>query len=119
VIEQMTPTAAIAARPKTTLVSLLVVAFLCGAAAGAVGMRRYAFRAAHHSIALSESKAMTLARWRSKLDLTDNQAAQIRTILDDFNKYYDNVVAEGHERIIQVLTPEQRAKFEKMLRERY
>jgi Spy/CpxP family protein refolding chaperone len=115
----MTPTAAIASRPKTTLVSLLVVSFLFGAAAGALGMRRYAFRAAHHSIALAESKEMTLARWRNKLNLTDAQAAQIRTILDDFNKYYDNVVAEGHERILQVLTPEQRRKFEKMLHERY
>lgn len=116
----MTATAsAIATRPKTTLISLLLIAFLCGAAAGALGMHDYAFRNAHHYIALQESKAHTLDRWRAKLDLTDDQAAQIRLILDDFNKYYDNVLAEGHERILQVLTPEQRRKFEKMLRERY
>ncbi len=110
---------AIATRPKTTLVSLLVVAFLCGAAAGAVGMRNYAFRAAHHSIQLTESKKDTLARWRTKLNLSDDQIAQLSMILDDFNKYYDNVLAEGHERILQVLNSEQRRKFQKMLEERY
>ncbi len=110
---------AIAARPKTTLVSLLVVSFLCGAAAGAVGMRNYAFQNAHHQILLSEAKKHTLERWRTELNLSDAQSAQILVILEDFNKYYDNVLAEGHERILQVLTPDQRRKFEDSLRERY
>ena len=109
---------AIAARPKLMLVGLLSVAFLGGAAVGAVMMRTYAFREAHHVIILSERKADTLARWRQKLNLTDDQAAQINLILDDFNKYYDNVLAEGHERIVQVLTPEQRVKFERMVSQR-
>ncbi len=82
-------------------------------------MHRYAFRVAHHELILAENKRSTLDRWRKELSLTDDQSAQILTILDDFNKYYDNVLAEGHERIIQVLTPEQRRKFEKMMRERY
>jgi Spy/CpxP family protein refolding chaperone len=115
----VTTDSAIASRPKTTLVSLLVVAFLCGAAAGAVGMRRYAFNAARIDSVGRESKEMTLARWKDKLNLTDDQTDQLRTILDDFNRYYDNVLGEGHERILQVLNPEQRQKFEKMLHERY
>jgi Spy/CpxP family protein refolding chaperone len=82
-------------------------------------MRNYAFRAAHHSIQLTESKKDTLDRWHTKLNLTDEQIAQLSVILDDFNKYYDNVLAEGHERILQVLTPAQRQKFQKMLEERY
>ncbi len=110
---------AIASRPKTTLVTLLFVAFLCGGAAGAVGMKSYAFRVAHHEIQLSESKKDTLDRWRQTLKLSDQQSAEIALILDDFNKYYDNVLAEGHERIIQVLNPEQRRKFEKMVHELY
>lgn len=110
---------AIASRPKTTVVSLMVVAFLCGAAAGAVGMRSYAFRAARVSFSKHESEEMTLSRWKQKLNLTDTQTDQLRSILDDFNRYYDNVLGEGHERILQVLTPEQRQKFEKMLHERY
>jgi Spy/CpxP family protein refolding chaperone len=110
---------AIASRPKMALISLMAVAFLCGAAAGAVGMKSYAFRSAHHYIALQESKEITLQRWRKKLNLSDDQSAQIRLILEDFNKYYDNVVAEGHERIMQVLTPDQKRRFEKMLRERF
>jgi len=114
-----TTDSAIASRPKTTVVSLLVVAFLCGAAAGAVGMRSYAFDAARKAFAHRESEEMTLARWKEKLNLTQEQTDQLRMILDDFNRYYDNVLGEGHERIIQVLNPEQRAKFEKMLHERY
>ena len=115
----MTTPAAIATRPKAALVSLLIVTFLCGAAAGAVGMRRYAMYAAHKTAVRTEAKEMTLERWRLQLDLSEEQTAQLRTILDDFNKYYDNVLAEGHERILQVLTPDQRKKFEKMLHERY
>lgn len=80
-------------------------------------MKNYAFRVAHHEIQLSESKKDTLDRWRQKLKLTDTQSAEIALILDDFNKYYDNVLAEGHERIIQVLDPEQRRKFDTMLHE--
>jgi Spy/CpxP family protein refolding chaperone len=114
-----TTDSAIASRPKTTVVSLLVVAFLCGAAAGAVGMRSYAFNAARVGFLHHESEEMTLARWKQKLNLTEDQTAQLRMILDDFNRYYDNVLGEGHERIIQVLNPEQRQKFEKMLHERY
>jgi Spy/CpxP family protein refolding chaperone len=110
---------AIAARPKTTLVSLLVVSFLCGAAAGAVGMRNYAYQTAHHHIILTEAHKDTMERWRKELNLTDDQSAQILMILDDFNKYYDNVLAEGRERIIQVLTPAQRQKFERLAHERY
>jgi len=114
-----TTDSAIVSRPKTTMVSLLVVAFLCGAAAGAVGMRSHAFNAARVSMVQRESEEMTLARWKVELNLTQDQTDQLRIILDDFNRYYDNVLGEGHERIIQVLNPEQRQKFEKMLHERY
>ena len=109
---------AIAARPKVTLIALFSLAFLGGAAVGAVMMRSYAFREAHHAIILHERKEDTLARWRDKLQLTDDQAAQIGLILDDFNKYYDKVLAEGHERIVQVLNAEQRKKFERMVTQR-
>ena len=78
-------------------------------------MKNYAFRVAHHEIALSESKKDTLSRWSKSLNLTPDQSAQIALILDDFNKYYDSVLSEGHERIVQVLNPEQRRKFEKMV----
>ena len=82
-------------------------------------MKEYAFRVAHHEAVLSENKKNTLTRWRKELDLTDDQTAKLRMMLDDFNKYYDNVLAEGHERILQILTPRQRQLFEKKLRERY
>lgn len=109
-----TATSTIAARPKTTLVSLLIVAFLCGAAGGAAVMRSYPARAPQQSN-LTEPIDETLARWKDRLDLSPDQMQQLRSILDDFHKYYDNVVAEGHGGIMKVLKPEQRVKFEKMM----
>lgn len=114
----VTAESAIASRPRAVAVSLVVIAFLCGSAVGAVGMRAYAFRVARTAVWRTEVREHTLQRWRKKLSLTDEQVAQLALILDDFNKYYDDVSAEGHERILQVLTPEQRTKFQKMMQER-
>ena len=65
------------------------------------------------------TRQATLGRWREQLHLTDQQTHQMSMILDDFDKYYDSVLAEGHERILQVLNPDQRRKFEKMVQELY
>lgn len=60
---------------------------------------------------------ITLDKWKKELSLSDAQAAQIETVLDDFSKYYDNVLADGNSRILQILDERQRIKFERMLRE--
>jgi Spy/CpxP family protein refolding chaperone len=58
------------------------------------------------------------------LKLTPQQAEEIGTILDDFMMYYqtlqaqmDEVRASGKDRILKILTPEQREKFGRMLSE--
>ncbi len=56
--------------------------------------------------------------WKKKLDLTEDQTRQITSILDDFSHYYDNVLADGNTRIMQVLNPEQKQRFQQMLSER-
>jgi hypothetical protein len=61
--------------------------------------------------------SMSVAEWKQGLDLSDQQTVQLTSILDDFARYYDNVLADGNSRIMQILNPEQRRKFDRMLRE--
>ena len=60
----------------------------------------------------------TVDEWKKKLDLTDDQTRQITSILDDFSRYYDNVLADGNTRIMEVLNSEQKQRFQQMLSER-
>jgi len=59
---------------------------------------------------------MSVREWKEQLDLSDQQTVQLTSILDDFSHYYDNVLADGNSRIMQILNDEQRRKFEQMLR---
>jgi len=102
----------------------IMLVFLSGAAAGALGMR-YGL----HSLIQKPGpywkeggKEVSLQRFRRELDLTAEQAEQMETVLDDFVLYYqtlqtqmDEVRASGKERILRILNPDQRKRFEKMM----
>ena len=60
---------------------------------------------------------MSVGEWKRKLDLSDDQAIQLTSILDDFSRYYDNLLADGNTRILQILNTDQKKKFEKMMLE--
>jgi Spy/CpxP family protein refolding chaperone len=67
-------------------------------------------------------KEISLQRFRRELDLTAEQAGQMEAVLDDFVLYYqtlqtqmDEVRASGKDRIVRILNPEQRKRFEKMV----
>ena len=60
---------------------------------------------------------ISVREWKEELDLTDQQTVQLTSILNDVFRYYDNVLADGNTRIMQILNPEQRRKYEQMLRE--
>ncbi len=58
---------------------------------------------------------------RRELKLTPDQSQRLKTILDDFVKYHqdletqiEDVRATGRNRILQMLTPEQRKRFEQL-----
>ncbi|MBI5283221.1 MAG: hypothetical protein HY858_16170 [Candidatus Solibacter usitatus] len=106
--------------PKILLVLLAV--FLCGAAAGALTVRLAPVRSAAAGGWEQGGREMTIAMMKKELDLTPAQAAEIETVLDEFVLYYANLQgqmddfrSEGKTRIVRVLTPEQRARFEKMM----
>jgi len=111
-----------ATKPQTTSTASailpLVLVFLCGVSVGALVMNMGLHRSLHGASTNASPKApntITVERWKHELNLTDKQVAQIVQILDDFSKYYDNVVADGNTRIMQVLDPKQQAEFQKML----
>ena len=119
----MQPESALATLPrpneKVAIVSFLLV-FLCGALLGAVIMSVSGHAGLHAPVHGTRTEpgslSMSVMEWKQQLDLTEEQTAQITSILDDFSRYYDNVLADGNTRIIQILNPVQRGKFERMLR---
>jgi Spy/CpxP family protein refolding chaperone len=66
-------------------------------------------------------KEQAMAMLQRELNLTAVQKDQVAAILDDYKRYYGNIQdqveevrATGKSRILQVLDPEQRTKFEKL-----
>ncbi|MFL6463270.1 MAG: hypothetical protein ACJ73N_02530 [Bryobacteraceae bacterium] len=101
--------------PKV-LVTFLVI-FLCGAAFGSVLTRSYI----HKRIDEKRPIAITLQNLKAELRLTPDQEKIITKELDDYVKYYQNiqeeredVAAVGKRRIFDVLTPEQKKRFNKI-----
>lgn len=105
--------------PRVLLTLLLV--FLAGACAGGVvvrvGLHRY-FPGANPSADLSYE------RLKKDLNLTAEQSEQIKSILDDFVKFNDDLKAQiddtratGKNRIMIVLNPDQKKRFEKICSE--
>ena len=106
------------------ILTTLVLIFLCGALAGAITMRSGLHDKLHRSAATywkEDQNEFSYDRLKKELNLTPDQAARLKTILDDFAKYHqdleaqiDDVRATGRNRIVQMLTPEQRQKFEQL-----
>jgi len=103
----------------------LVAVFLAGASAGALTMS-LGFREKLHTAvgraAREPSREVILHNFKTKLGLTAEQANEITMVLEDYRHYYqslqdqlDDLRATGKNRIVQVLDPAQRAKFEKLL----
>ncbi len=106
------------------IVFTLALVFLTGAAAGGLGMR-YGMKvvSAQNGPSWKESgKEVTLQMFRKELKLSDAQAAEVETVLDDFMMYYqtlqaqmDEVRGSGKERILKILNEEQKAKFNRVM----
>jgi hypothetical protein len=103
---------------------LLLTVFLCGMAAGALALRLTGVAAARPTVTnwKDASREITIAHLKSELDLTEDQAREVETVLDDYVLYYqnlqgqlDDVRAQGRDRILKILNPEQKKKFNKMM----
>lgn len=102
---------------RAAIFSLLLV-FLCGAVAGAIVMS-VSRNIRHVSTPVSANfSSMSVTQMKSDLNLTDDQARQLTSILDDFSHYYDNLLADGNSRILEILNPDQKKRFTQMIEER-
>ena len=67
------------------------------------------------SFETSAGKALYFERLQRELNLTPEQSEQMQSVLNDFWQYYRTVLSDSKQRVEQLLTEEQRQKFEKML----
>jgi hypothetical protein len=109
------------------ILGVLLLVFLGGASAGAMAFRLGWLGGARSTPpsfgAWRESdKLLYLDTLKRELDLTPDQSAKIEASLDDLVMFYQNLQtqmddlrAQGKRRIVEVLTEEQRRKFEKRM----
>jgi len=104
---------------RVAMGAVLVVIFLCGAAAGALAMNSRAHLRMHQAAVFdaASGRALRFDRLQRELNLTPPQAEQVSSILGDMWQYYRTVITDSKSRVEQVLTPEQRQKFEQILRD--
>jgi hypothetical protein len=107
------------------IASTLLLVFMAGAAAGMLGMR-YGLhdrlhRVAAASLTRDSNHDAVLQDFKTKLDLSSEQTEQIAVVLEDYGHYYeslqdqlDDLRSTGLSRILKILQPGQREKFEKM-----
>ena len=117
-----------ASKGSRKAVLLVFLVFVLGIALGGVGVYVLTTRVlAAHSQPTLHNPANTMAMYTRDLNLTSDQQKQIQAIFSDTRaRYaalhdksdpeYERVRQEGRERIRETLTPEQRPKFEDLLR---
>jgi len=100
---------------KTAIVTLILV-FLCGGVLGAILMT--AVHPGMHKAGqpIPVGLSVSISEWKSELDLSDEQVRQLTSTLGDFGRYYENLLADGNTRIVQVLTPAQRIRYQELLK---
>src|SRR5690348_6101119 len=99
--------------PKLACALALTLVFLCGGAIGALVMDlRVHNRYRTPVFDTPAGKAQYYERLQRELNLTPAQSEQIRSELNDFWDYYRTVLTESKRRVEEILTEEQRVKFE-------
>lgn len=108
------------------VLTTLVMVFMAGALAGAIAMQAGLHAELHRGATYwqGEKSQFSYDQLKTQLNLTPDQANKLKTILDDFVKYHDDLEAQiedvratGRNRIIQILNPEQRKRFNQLSRE--
>src|SRR5579871_3080119 len=110
------------------ILALLLLILLCGALAGALAMRSSVHAKLHQNSAGywkdRSTELFSYSKLKTELNLTAEQSERLKTILDDFVKYHEDldnqiedVRATGKNRIVQMLTPDQRKKFEALCKQ--
>ncbi len=106
------------------VLTTLVLVFLTGAMAGAITMRAGLHDKMHRGATAywrDGRNEFSYDRLKKDLDLTSEQSERLKTILDDFDKYHEDLQAQiedvratGKNRIMQMLDARQRQRFEQL-----
>jgi Spy/CpxP family protein refolding chaperone len=105
------------------ILTTLVLVFLTGAMAGAIGMQMGLHQKLHQNAVYwrGDKAEFSYDQLKRDLNLTPDQAERLKIVLDDFVKYHEDLQAQiedvratGRNRILQILTPEQRKRFEQL-----
>jgi Spy/CpxP family protein refolding chaperone len=105
------------------ILTTLALVFLTGALAGAIGMQVGLHKKLQQNAVYwrSDKTEFSYDRLQRELSLTPEQSERLKTILDDFVKYHEDLEAQiedvratGRNRIVQILTPDQRKRFEQL-----
>jgi hypothetical protein len=109
------------------ILSTLFLVFLAGGASGALWMQLGLHERLHRAVAAAPrepSREAVLQQFRTELDLSSDQSEKIALVLEDYQQYYqslrdqlDDLRSTGKTRILQILNPDQRDKFEKRMGE--
>ena len=120
------------------VLTTLTLVFLAGAASGALVMQLGLHEMLHRASPTVTAQTVTaktgpvtthapghdamLVKFQTELGLTGDQTAKLALVLDDYSQYYqslqdqlDDLRATGKNRIMLILEPAQREKFEKMM----
>jgi Spy/CpxP family protein refolding chaperone len=103
---------------RMTPVVALVLFFLCGAVVGALAMNSSLHARLHQpAFDTPAGKTAFFNRLQKELNLTPVQSEQMQSVLNDMWQYYRTVLSDSKSRVDQLLTPEQRTKFERILQQ--
>jgi hypothetical protein len=106
------------------ILALLLSIFLFGGIVGALSMRAGLHEKLHRGSSYwkdDKTQFFSYDKLKTQLNLSAEQSERLKTILDDFVKYHEDLQAQiedvratGKNRIVQMLTPEQRQRFEQL-----
>lgn len=104
--------------PRAAFAVTVILVFLSGAVVGALAMN-FGVHKGLHRVAFwtAPGKEISVHRLQRELDLTPAQTEQLKSILNDFAHYYEDVLANGKTRIYTILNEEQRRKFDRLVNE--
>lgn len=104
---------------KGKIVGVFLVVFICGMAAGGVGVKAYLDHSEPERTAVDLDRTReVMDRLKTELHLNDNQFSQVRGVLDECIMYeadmlsqIDSLRTDGRTRIEKILDDEQRETF--------
>jgi hypothetical protein len=101
---------------RLAVCAVLFLVFMCGAAAGALAVDSRVHSRMHQvTFDGPGGRALNFNRLQKELNLSTPQSEQVSSILADMWQYYRTVLTDTKSRVEQVLTRDQRVKFEQIL----